>query len=333
MDLSTVYLGIRLPHPCIAGASPLSDSLDAARRLEDAGAAAIVMRSLFEEQIHAEAMATHFATESHAYSYGEALTYLPEPDDFVLGPDAYLEQLRRVKEAVNVPVIASLNGQTSGGWLDYASLLAHAGADAIELNIYYVASDPFTPAEAIEHNMVEMIAAVKRAVRVPVAVKLSPFYTSFAHLSRQLDLAGADGLVIFNRYYEPDIDVEELSVQSHLVLSDSSELRLRLRWLAILSEQVRPSLAITGGVHTAIDAIKAVMCGAHAVQVVSALLKNGPDHLTGMIEGMRQWMVEREYESVAQMRGSMNRRRCPNPEWFERANYMHMLQTWCDVTV
>lgn len=328
MELTTTFLGFRLPHPLIAGASPLADSLDGVRRLEDAGAAAIVLRSLFEEQINAERLATFRATQAHAEAHVEARSYLPEPELFVMGPDAYLEHLRRVKEAVDVPVIASLNGASPGGWLEHATWMQSAGADALELNVYHVPTDASTTGEEVERRLIEMVAAVRRAVTIPLAVKLSPFYTSPANVARKLDAAGVDGLVLFNRFFEPDINIEELCVESSLQLSDSSELLLRLRWLAILSGVVRPSLAVTGGVHTAFDAIKAIMCGAHGVQIVSALLKFGPDYLRRIRQDLVDWMLEKEYESLEQMRGSMNRQRCPNPETFERANYMHLLQTW-----
>ena len=328
MNLSTTYLGLEMPHPFIAGASPLSDTLDSVRRVEDGGASAIVMRSVFEEQITAEALATHAATEPHAESFAEAAGYFPDPVEFVMGYQEYLEHIRRATEAVNIPVIASLNGSTPGGWLDYAASMEQAGADAIELNVYYVASDPNESGETIESRIVDMVSAVKKSVKVPVAVKLSPFYTSFAHFARRLDDVGVDGLVLFNRFFEPDIDIEELAIRPHLELSRSSELLLRLRWLAILSGQVNASLAVTGGVHTALDAVKAIMCGASAVQVVSALLRHGPRHLQSLRQEVAGWMEEHEYDSLRQMLGSMNLRCCPDPKMVERANYMHMLQTW-----
>jgi len=328
MDLSTSYLGLDLPHPFIAGASPLADTLDSVRRVEDGGASAVVMRSVFEEQITAEALATHAATEVHAESFAEATTYFPDPVDFVMGYQEYLEHLRRAKEAVDIPVIASLNGTTLGGWLDYARSMEQAGADALELNVYYVATDPGETGQSIEQRVIDMVSAVKRSIRIPVAVKLSPFYTSFANFAKRLDDAGADGLVLFNRFFEPDIDIEELVVRPHLELSKSAELLLRLRWLAVLSGTVNASLAVSGGVHTSLDAIKAIMCGAGAVQLVSALLKHGPQHLQGIQQEIVGWMDVHEYDALDQMRGSMNVQRCPDPKMMERANYMHMLQTW-----
>lgn len=328
MNLTTHYLGFTLPHPFIAGASPLCDQLDTVRALEDAGASAIVLRSLFEEQISSESMATHHSMSTHAESFGEALSYLPEPDEFHIGPHEYLEHLGKVKKAVGIPVIASLNGSTPGGWLEYASYIEQAGADALELNLYDVAADPDENAQAIEQHSVRMVHEIKRMTKLPLAVKLSPFYTSLSNFAQGLEDAGADGLVIFNRFFEPDIDLEELEVDLHLDLSDSSDLLLRLRWLAILSANASISLACTGGVHTALDALKAVMCGAHAVQLVSALLKNGPGYLKEIRTNVAHWLEEHEYESLAQAHGSMGLARCPDPHAYERGNYMRILLTW-----
>lgn len=328
MDLSTSYLGFKLPHPFMAGAGPLADTLDGVKKLEDAGAAAVVMRSLFEEQIASEQLATNRSMDTPAESFAEALSYFPSPDEFVLGPQEYLEELRKIKAAVKIPVIASLNGSTLGGWLDYAKLMQQAGADALELNAYYLATDPNETGEAVERRTVEMVAAVKKAVSIPVAVKLSPYYSCMANVAKHLDGAAADGLILFNRFYQPDIDVEELEVVPDLNLSSSGALLLRLRWLAILSGRVHASLAVTGGVHTSLDAIKAVMCGAHAVQMVSALLKNGPKHIEKIRGEVAKWLEEHEYESLKQMQGSMSLQKCPDPKAFERANYMHVLQSW-----
>lgn len=328
MDLSTTYMGLHLPHPLMPGASPLVDDLDTVRRLEDAGAAAIVMHSLFEEQIVREQYATFVHTDYHADSSPEAITYFPSPEEFALGPHEYLEQVRRIKGAVRCPVVASLNGTTLGGWLAYARLIERAGADALELNVYALASDPGEDGPTLEGRTLEMLREVKKAVGIPVAIKLSPFYTSLAHFTRALDAAGADGLVLFNRFFQPDIDVEELSVNRSLTLSDSSELPLRLRWLAILSGRVRASLAVTGGVHTDLDAIKAVMTGAHAVQMVSALLRNGPERLLEVRRAIEDWLEAHEYDSLKQAQGSMNLLACPNPKVYERANYMMLLQSW-----
>jgi dihydroorotate dehydrogenase (fumarate) len=331
MDLTTSYLGFKLPHPLMPGASPLVDDLDTVKRLEDAGAAAIVMHSLFEEQIAREQVATFVHTERHGYSFGEALTYFPSPEKFALGPEEYLDQVRRIKGAVRVPVIASLNGSTLGGWLGYAREIEQAGADALELNVYALAGDPAEDAAAIEDRTVRMVQAVKRSVKIPVAVKLSPFYTSLAHFARRLDEAGVDGLVLFNRFYQPDVDPEGLNVERRLRLSDPSELPLRLRWLAILSGRLRASLAATGGVHSSLDALKAVMTGAHAVQVVSALLRHGPGHLRVLRQELSAWLEEHEYDSLRQAQGSLNLLACPDPGVYERANYMLLLQSWGSV--
>jgi dihydroorotate dehydrogenase (fumarate) len=328
MDLSTTYLGFHLPHPLMPGASPLVNDLDMVRRLEDAGAAAIVMHSLFEEQIVGEQLAAFSHIETYAGSFAEALSYFPDTNVFALGPDEYLNALRRIKEAVAVPVIASLNGTTLGGWLEFATRMQEAGADALELNVYSIATDLQDTAQDVERQVLEMLRAVKARVRIPVAVKLSPFYSALAYFAHQIEEAGADGLVLFNRFYQPDINVEELAVEHQLHLSDSTELLLRLRWLAILSGRVRVSLAVTGGVHTSLDAVKAVMCGAHAVQMVSALLQHGPDRLREVREGLATWLEEHEYDSLTQMQGSMSLVRCPDPKAYERANYVETLQSW-----
>jgi dihydroorotate dehydrogenase (fumarate) len=328
MDLSTTYLGLPLPHPLMPGASPLVDDLDLVRRLEDAGAAAIVMHSLFEEQIVGEQMAWDEVVEWASDSQPEAADYLPDPEEFALGPQEYLEQIARIKKAVRVPVIGSLNGTTTGGWLDYARLIEQAGADALELNVYQIATDRRETGPALESRVLDIVRAVKKSVRIPVAVKLSPFYTALAHFARQLDEAGSNGLVLFNRFYQPNIDVEELTVVPALHFSDSGELLLRLRWLAILSGWTSGSLACSGGVHSGLDAIKAVMCGAHAVQMVSALLRRGPEHLRVVRTQMSEWLEQHEYVSLRQMQGSMNLTRCPNPQMFERSNYMRVLLNW-----
>lgn len=328
MDLSTTYLGFELPHPFTVGASPLADRMDSVKELEDAGASAIVMRSLFEEQLVAEGLATNASMDAPANSFAEALSYFPSPDQFVLGPDEYLEQLRKVKEAVSCPVIGSLNGSTLGGWLDYAKQLQQAGADALELNVYFVATDPEETGETTVQRTVDMVAAVKKAVTVPVAVKLSPFYSSLANVAKRLDGTGVEGIVLFNRFYQPDIDIEELEVESSLTLSNSGALLTRLRWLAILAGRVKADLAVTGGVHTCEDAIKAVMCGANAIQMVSALLRNGPAQLAKVRDEMAKWLEAHEYESLRQSQGSMSLLKCPDPKAFERANYMHILQSW-----
>jgi dihydroorotate dehydrogenase (fumarate) len=328
MDLSTTYLGLKLPHPLMPGASPLVDDLDTVKRLEDAGAAAIVMHSLFEEQIAREQVAHFVHTESHGYSFAEALTYFPSPEAFALGPEEYLDQIRRIKQAVAVPVIASLNGYTHGGWLGYARLMEEAGADALELNVYQLVTDADEDARTIENRALAMVREVRSSLTIPVAVKLSPYYTALTHFTRRLDDAGADGLVLFNRFYQPDIDVEELQVRRSLHLSHSSELPLRLRWLAILSGKLRCSLAASGGVHSVNDTVQALMAGADAVQVVSALLKFGPAYLGTLRQGLERRLEELEYDSLRQLQGSMNLEACPDPRVYERANYMLTLQGW-----
>jgi dihydroorotate dehydrogenase (fumarate) len=304
------------------------EDMDTVRRLEDGGAAAIVMNSLFEEQIVLEQVATAASLDGPADSFAEALSYFPEPDSLALGPDEYLEQVRRIREAVSIPVIGSLNGTTKGRWLDYAEQIEQAGAQALELNVYQLATDPEESGADLERRTVEVVAEVRQRIQIPIAVKLSPFYSALANFAQQLVAAGADGLVIFNRFYQADIDVDELEVERTLHLSDSSELLLRLRWLAVLSASVDTSLAVTGGVHSGLDAIKAVMTGADAVQLVSALFRRGPEYLTGIRLRVEEWLVEHEYESLDQMRGSMSLARCPDPAAYERANYMHILQGW-----
>jgi dihydroorotate dehydrogenase (fumarate) len=328
MNLATTYLGFELPHPLIPGASPLADDLDTARRLEDAGAPMIVMPSLFEEQVVQEQVALTRSVEASQHSYAEALSYLPERDDFLLGPHEYLEHVHRLKAALGVPVIGSLNGTTEGGWLAFARLIEAAGADGLELNLYEVAGDPEEEAGRVEHRQLEVVRSVKASVAIPVAVKLSPFYSSPANFVGRVDALGADGIVLFNRFYQPDLDPEALDVVRVVHLSDSSELPPRLRWLALLFGRVRAPLAVTGGVHTALDAVKAVMAGASAVQMVSALLRDGPSYLGQVRDGLAAWLEEHGYESLRQMRGSMSLERCSDPAAYARANYLKVLQTW-----
>jgi dihydroorotate dehydrogenase (fumarate) len=299
MDLTTTYLGLQLAHPFMPGASPLDEDLDMVVRLEDAGAAAIVMHSLFEEEIAACSVAT----------------------------DRYLERLLRIKRRVRIPVIASLNGTTAEGWLKYATLIDRAGADAIELNYYHVATDLLEDSALVEQRLVDIVAVLKESVVIPLAVKLSPFYSALPHLAAELDRIGADGLVLFNRFYQPDIDPAARAPVSQLRYSDPSELLLRLRWIAILAGRVRPSLALTGGAHEPLDAVKAVMAGADAVQLVSALLKHGPGRLTAIRDGFARWGDEHGFASVGEMRGCVSLSRCPHPEGFERANYFDVLQS------
>ena len=328
MNLNTTYLGFNLPHPLVAGASPMVDDLDTVKRLEDAGVAAIVMHSLFEEQITREQEGTILDMELHNANSAEALSYFPDPGEFRLGPENYLDQVRRIKEAVSVPVIASLNGTSDSGWLKYAKLLEQAGADALELNVYYMATTPDETSAQVEARTLGVLKTVKSAVQVPVAVKLSTFQSALPHFAQELVDAGADGLVLFNRFLQPDIDLEHLAAEATLRLSSPVELLVRLRWLAILYGQVKVSMAVSGGVHSAMDAMKAVAAGASAVQMVSSLLLHGPEHLNSVREEMIHWMEEHEYESLQQMLGSMSLEKCPNPLAFTRANYMRMLQGW-----
>jgi dihydroorotate dehydrogenase (fumarate) len=328
MDLTTEYLGLQLKNPLMPGASPLVDNLDSVRRLEDAGAAAIVMHSLFEEQIALEARAELNHVDAHEFSFAEATTYLPAADDFSLGPDRYLDQIAKIKRMVGIPVIASLNGVTPGGWTSYAKLMEEAGADALEVNVYYLPTDPAQSSADVETQVLDVTKLVTNAVGIPVAVKLSPFFSALPHFARQLHDAGARGLVLFNRFYQPDLDPEALEVKPSLQLSDPYELRLRLRWLAILSATMAGDLSVSGGVHSGLDAIKAIMAGATTVQLVSVLLQQGPGHLAEILKFVDRWLDEHEYESLAQLRGSLNLRTCPDPSAFERANYLKILQSW-----
>ena len=328
MDLKATYLGLDLSNPFVVGASPLADDLDVARRLEDAGASAIVMRSLFEEQIVREQVSAFLHTETHGESFAEAMSYFPSPSRFVFGPEEYLDHLRRLKEALGVPVIASLNGSSPGGWLDYPPVMEKMGADAIEVNLYPLALDPSVSGAVLEESSLQAIREVRRAVRIPVAVKLSPYYSSLAHFARRLETEGVNGIVLFNRFYQPDIDVDGLRVRESLELSTPAELPVRLRWLAALAGKLDVSLAVTGGVHNATDVVKSVMAGADAVQLVSALLRHGPARLKGLRAELEQWMTEHEWSSLREMRGNMSLLRCPDPGVYERANYMMILQGW-----
>lgn len=326
--LETEYLGLRLAHPLMPGASPLGDSLDSVRRLEDAGASAVVLRSLFEEQVRAEEMAAHHYLDASADSFSEATTMFPSTDVFSMRVEAYLEHLRRVREAVSIPVIASLNGTHVGPWIEYARHMREAGAHALELNLYTLTTDPAVDAASVERGELALVKAVCAEAGIPVAVKLSPFYSSLPSFLAGLEAAGARGAVLFNRFYQPDIDIEALELSRELHLSDRSELLMRLRWLAVTSPRTGLSLACSGGVHTPEDAVKAVMSGAHAVQAVSSLLTHGPARLRELIDGLRSWMEAHEYASIDELRGSMNLARCPDPAAYERANYIQLLQGW-----
>jgi len=312
----------------VVGASPFCDNVATARQLQDAGAAAIVMRSLFEEQIDAEQRALVHHVETSAESTAEATSFFPGFSEYQLTPDLYLRQIGHLKASLTIPVIASLNGCRPGGWTDYAKRFEAAGADAVELNLYQLVSDRAVAGDEIEADMLETVASVVRSVKMPVSVKLSPFHTSPAHFVAELEEVGAKGAVVFNRFYQPDFNIDELEVQPQLKLSDSSELLLRLRWLAILSPNMQGSLAVSGGVHTTDDIVKSLLAGAHAVQLVSVLLRNGPRILTTLVDGLKHWLTEREYEGVDQLRGALNLRHCPDPSAFERANYIRILQSW-----
>jgi dihydroorotate dehydrogenase (fumarate) len=326
MNLATTYLGMKLPHPLIVGsAGPLTNDLETVRALEDAGAAALVLRSLYEEEITGEQMSSFFHSDGHDDSSAEAGSYFPDPE-LALGPDEYLEHLRRVKAAVSIPVIASLNGATAGGWTSYARLLEQAGADAVELNLYHSASDAATSAADVESQMIQIVRAVKQEIRIPAAAKLSSRFTAFANFAAQLDAAGVDGFVLFTRFHRVDIDVLEFEVLRSLELSDSSELQAGLRGIAALAGRVNASLAITGGVHTALDVVKATMTGAHATQLVSALLTNGPRHLRTLRKGLESWMAENDWNSLDEMRGNMSFQRIPDPSAYEREAFRRIFR-------
>jgi dihydroorotate dehydrogenase (fumarate) len=325
MDLSTTYLGMRLPHPLVVGAGPLGDDIDVAKALEDNGASLLVLRSLYEEEITGEQIDHFMHVEGYADSMAEAGSFLPDPL-LPLGPDEYLEHLYRVKQALRIPVMASLNGVTHGGWLSYARQLQEAGADGLELHIYHASSDMSTSAAEVERQSLEVVREVKRSLRIPVAVKLAPLLTAFAHFAKGLDGAGADGLVLFTRFHRIDIDVKELEVVRTLPLSDSSELPMRLRGAAALSGRIQASIGITGGVHTGLDVIKATMAGAHATQLVSALLRHGPGHLQTVRRQVEEWMKEHEWDSLGEMRGNMSLERIPDPAAYERANFRMALR-------
>ena len=328
MNLETDYLGLKLRSPLVVGASPFCDDVQIARKLQDAGAGAIVMRSLFEEQIDAEQRGLHHHVESVAGSSAEASSYFPAFEEYQLMPDQYLRQIERLRAALAIPVIASLNGCRPGGWTDYARRFESAGASAIELNLYHLVTDPARSGDDVEADMLETASSVVGAVSVPVAVKLSPYHTSVAQFVAALENVGVKGVVVFNRFYQPDFDLETMEVSPQLKLSDPTELLLRLRWLAILSPHARGTLAASGGVHTMEGIVKAILAGAHAVQLVSVLLKHGPRVLATLLDGVRLWMAERDHATLAEFRGALNLRRCPDPEAFERANYQKILQSW-----
>ena len=328
MDLSTTYLGLKLSNPFIAGPSPLTGRLDTLKRMEDAGIGAIVLPPLFEEQLQTAEMDLFQAIDTPAESFPEALTYFAEPEHAIVDVEGYMTHLADLKKHVRVPVIGSINAVTRDRWTDYAKLMEGAGVDALELDFYFVGNDASRTGGEIEGRFVDALTAVKGCVQIPVSVKVTPFHTSLAHFARSLENAGADGIVLFHRFYEPDIDIENLEPVSRLKLSDSRELPLRLRWLAIVSAKAACSLAASGGVHSVDDVVKAIMTGAHCVQLASALLKNGVEHVTSLREGLAAWLDRNEYESVRQMRGTMNIEHIPEPGAFSRAHYMHLVGSW-----
>lgn len=328
MDITTTYLGLNLKSPIVPSAGPLSQDISDIREMEDAGAGAVVLYSLFEEQIEHESLELDWHTTAHAESYAEATSYFPEPFEYKLGPEEYLNHIRKAKEAVNIPIIASLNGKSLGGWTDYAKKMEQAGADAVELNIYLLPTDIQKPGSDIEKVYVDIVKSVKSAVKIPIAVKMHPFFSSTASMAAQLNKAGADGLVLFNRFYQPDIDLEKLDVVPNVILSTPMAMRLPLRWIAILYGRVNADLAATSGIYTEEDVLKMVMAGAKVTNMLSALLKFGIGHIADVTTRMKAWMEEHEYESIEQMRGSMSYMNVPDPAKFERANYMKVLHSY-----
>ncbi len=327
-DLTTSYLGLTLKNPVVASASPLSKKVEGIQRLEEAGAGAVVMYSLFEEQITHESLALDHFLNRGTESYAESLTYFPDLEHYNIGPESYLELIRKAKQAVSIPVIGSLNGVSTGGWVDYAKKIEEAGADALELNVYYIPTDPAITGQELEQNYVNLVKDVRAQVRIPLAVKLSPYFTALPNLASRLVGAGANGLVLFNRFMQPDLDIETLEVTPNLQLSTSSELRLPLRWVAILYGRVACDLALTTGVHSGQDVLKAMMAGANVAMLASELLHNGVGRITEILSDMAAWMESYEYESVKQMQGSMSQRAVAEPAAFERANYMKALQSF-----
>ena len=325
VDLSTTYLGLNLKNPLVASASPLSKKVDTVRKLEDAGVSAVVMYSLFEEQITHESIALDHYLSRGTESYSEATSYFPDMGKYNVGPDEYLNLIGRLKRSVSIPVIASLNGISTGGWVDYALQIEHAGADALELNIYFVPTDLDVTSHELEDAYVQLVGEIRRKVRIPLAVKLSPYFTALPNFAKRLVGAGANGLVLFNRFYQPDLDIDTLEVLPNLTLSTSDELRLPLRWTAILYRRIQADLALTGGVHTTQDVVKSVMAGANVTMIASEFLAHGIGRATGLLADLEKWMTDREYASVAQMRGSMSQMSVKEPAAFERANYMKAL--------
>ena len=328
IDLDTRYLGLKLKNPLVASASPLCEEVGNIRRMEDAGAAAVVLHSLFEEQINLESEELDRAISAAEELGPEANSHFPDMTGYNLGPEGYLKHIRKCKESVSIPIIASLNGVSKGGWITYAKEMQQAGADALELNIYYIPTDLETTGAQVEQNYVDLVREVKQNVAIPVAVKLGPYFSSMGNMAKRLDAAGADALVLFNRFYQPDFDLEALEVVPNLILSNSHELLLRLHWIAVLYGNIRADLALTGGAHLATDVIKAMMAGARVAMMTSALLKKGINYLDTLVTELLIWMDQHEYSSIRQMQGSMSRRSAPSPAAFERANYMKVLSSY-----
>ena len=328
MDLRTTYMGLPLKHPIVASASPLSEMLDNIKRMEDAGAAAVVMFSLFEEQIKRENAAIEHLITAGTNSFAESLSYFPDFEDYETGPEEYLKLLHQATEAVDIPVIGSLNGITNEGWVDTARMMQEAGASGIELNIYYIPANLYNTGREVEQRYLDILKAVKGSVSIPVALKLSPFFSAMGNMARLFDEAGADALVLFNRFYQPDFDLDKLDVKVNLELSTASEIRLPLLWIAVLYGRINASLAATRGVHSPIEVIKYLMAGADAVMTTSALLRHGIDFLSPLVDGLQTWMEDRQYESVQQMKGSMSQINCLDPGAFERANYIKIIESY-----
>jgi dihydroorotate dehydrogenase (fumarate) len=327
MDLSTNYLGLKLRSPLVVAASPLSDSIDNIKRCEEAGAGAVVLYSLFEEQLRLEQYELHHHLSHGTESFPEALTYFPEPEEFLVGSETYLKHIVEAKKATSMPIIASINGASVGSWTHYAKQMQQAGADAIELNVYYIPTDMETSGTQVEQTYLDVLKAVKAEVTIPVAVKLSPFFSNMAHMAKQFEAAGANGLVMFNRFYQPDIDLEQLEVTPNMLLSTPMAMRLPLRWIAILYGRVGVSLAATSGIHRAYDVLKMLMVGSDVCMLCSALMRHGIQHLGVIERDVRAWMEEHEYESVTQLKGSLSQKNCADPSAFERAQYMRAIRT------
>jgi dihydroorotate dehydrogenase (fumarate) len=327
MDLSTTYLGLKLRTPLVPSASPLSEDVDTIRALEDAGASAVVLHSLFEEQLTLERHELFHYLSQGTHSFAESLTYFPEPEFFRVGPEDYLDHIRKAKEAVDIPIIASLNGSSAGGWTEYARQIEQAGADALELNVYFIPTDAEMEGARVEQTYLEILKAVKSVVTIPVALKLGPFFSNLAHMARRLDEAGANGLVLFNRFYQPDIDLDTLEVRPNILLSTPQALRLPMRWIAILHGRIKADLAATSGIHQAQDVLKMLLVGARVTMLCSVLLKKGVGEIRAIERAAQEWLEEHEYESVQQMQGSMSQLHCADPSAFERAQYTWGLQS------